>query len=77
MTKLEPDDWWLPVIEIVEYDIDSITKCLRLKTDDPIPAFRECYKLAEHLQQIIKIAAIRQERDHVGFPFIQVLPPDD
>lgn len=58
----EPDRWYLPAIQIIEYDIDAIRKVLRLGTNDPIPAFRQCYLYAKQLDDIIRIAAINQER---------------
>lgn len=59
----EPDRWYLPAIEIVEYDIRKISESLRLGSDDPDPkGFRSAYQYSEHLMRVIRLGAIQEER---------------
>ena len=63
----EPDRAYLQTIEVIEYDIECIQKGLMLGTDDPDPnGFRAVVRIAEHLFQVIRLAAIAQERKGVS-----------
>lgn len=71
MSYPEPDRWYLPILENIEYSIKNIEKGLRLNSNDPTPNFIAVVKQAEHLYKLIRVAAIQQERKSVGQSIIK------
>ena len=70
-SKPEPNRWYLYSLESVDYCMREIRKGLDMDSIEPKPNFRSVYRITQHLEQLIRIAAIREERDYVGYPIIK------
>jgi len=59
---MNDEDWYLPVMELVEYHIQAIRRGLGIDTTPDPAGFAMVTKHSEHLDKLIKFGAIQNER---------------